>query len=98
MKKLFLFTLLTVSLSSCGGMLRGVTGSTQNALIKQVAVETGCPQENIKIVEMSRNAGAGTFALDVCGERKIYKQIGSVFMSNEEANAFTKKVNEKTTK
>ncbi|MEC4114619.1 hypothetical protein VSO92_10960 [Myroides pelagicus] len=78
MKNLFLFTLLAISITSCGGMLRGVAGSTQNALIKQVAVETGCPQENIKIVEMSRNAGAGTFALDVCGERKIYKQIGGL--------------------
>lgn len=92
MKKLILLTVITITLSSCGGMLRGVTGSTQGALIKQVAVETGCPEEKIKIIEMSRNTGSGTFALDVCGERKIYKQIGSVFMSNEEANKLNEKL------
>ncbi|MDM1328109.1 hypothetical protein [Myroides odoratimimus] len=92
MKKLILLTIVTIFLTSCGGMLRGVTGSTKGALIKQVAVETGCHEEKIKIIEMSRNAGSGTFALDVCGERKIYKQIGSVFMSNEEANKLNEKL------
>lgn len=95
MKKLILLTIVSISLTSCGGIVRGITGASKSSLIKQVAVETGCPKENVKIIEKSRNRGAATYALDVCGERKIYKQIGSVFMSSGEADKMTEKLQNK---
>lgn len=76
----------TMLLTSCGGMIRGMSGATQSTLIKQISVETGCPKDKIKILDMKRNAGAGVFSVDVCGETKIYKQVGTIFMSNEEAS------------
>ncbi len=61
-------------------------GSVKN----QVAVETGCPKENIKLISKSTNffSQNATYAYDACGKRVVYKKVGSVYMRAEDAGSY----------
>ncbi len=89
MKKLIAFTLLSILLS-CGTLNRTVTGSKEIDLIKTVSIEQNCKKENIKIIEKVKKAYSATYALDVCGKRMVYKQVGTVFMESSKADRMVK--------
>ena len=91
MKKCILLLFSVILLTSCGAINRQIFGNTESDLIKQVSIETGCASEKIKVLEKMQNFGNATYALDVCGKRMVYKQVGSVFMTAEEADKLTKK-------
>ncbi len=85
MKRTFLLLSSAVLLSSCGATMRTMSGATSNQLIKQVSVEQGCPKDEIKVLDKQQAAGNATYALDVCGKRMVYKQVGSVFMESSKS-------------
>lgn len=91
MKKVYLIFVSVILLSSCGAINRTVFGNTEKDLVKQVSIETGCSEDNIKIVEKIKNFGNATYSLDVCGKRMVYKQVGSVFMTSEQADKLLNK-------
>jgi hypothetical protein len=76
---------------SCGSVNRKVFGNTEKDLIKQVSIETGCSSDKITVTEKIQNLGNATYALNVCGNRMVYKQIGSVFMKSEELDKLLNK-------
>jgi len=78
MKKLFITSIL-LSMVSCGAYVRTMTGGTSSKLIKTVALETGCKTENIKVLDKVTSVSTGTYTLDVCGKKMIYKQAGGIF-------------------
>jgi hypothetical protein len=82
MKNLLLISSLSIVLLSCGAISRGTTGTTESKLIKIVSVEQGCPVENIKIIDKVKGMGSGSYALEVCGKRMVYKQAGTTFMES----------------
>ena len=87
MRKLVLLGTSCIILSSCmiGVTARTVYGATEKRLIQTVAIEQNCPKDSVKIVDKVKVAGHATYALEACGERKIYTQIGSVFMEASQA-------------
>lgn len=82
MKKLSIL-LLTVFAISCGSLNRTMSGTTTSAVKKQASIEYDCPMENIKVLEKRQHAGNATYALDVCGTRRVYTQIGSVIQEKK---------------
>ena len=89
MRKILL-TLCGISLISCGGTNRAVMGAGENAVVKTVAVEKGCPKEEIKITERIKRLGNATYRVDACGKQYVYKQVGSVIMEAEQADSMFK--------
>jgi len=87
--RVFLF-ILSFAFFSCGAGTRTIGGATSKNLIKQVSVETGCPIEKIMLLDKQQSAGNATYALDVCGNRMVYKQVGSVFLEVSKANEMFK--------
>lgn len=85
MKK-FTVLVFAIALSSCGAATRTMSGSTINNLKKQVSIEQGCDLDKIELLDKQQSAGNATYALDVCGQRMVYKQIGSVFMESAKAD------------
>lgn len=86
MKKIFIL-FLAIGITSCGALNRTVSGATINNLKEQVAIEQGCAEEDIELLDKQQAAGNATYALDVCGKRMVYKQVGSVFMEAAKADA-----------
>lgn len=82
----FTIIIFSIALTSCGAINRTVSGSTINTLKKQVSIEQGCDIDNIELLEKQQAAGNATYALDVCGKRMVYKQVGSVFMESSKAD------------
>lgn len=91
MKKIFYFVATSSVLFSCAALARGTTGATKSKLIQTVSVEQGCAEENIKILNESRNYASATYSLDVCGNRMVYKQVGTVFMQALQADKLLNK-------
>jgi len=92
MKKLFLVSAVLL-LTSCGSVNRTLFGTTEKNLIKTVSIEQNCNQENIKVVDRNKGLHGATYALDVCGKRMVYKQVGSVFMEASKADEMVKSLN-----
>lgn len=86
MKKAIFAVITACTIYSCGAYMRGMSGATKDNLIKTVSIEQNCPIENITIVEEVRRTGSATYALEACGKRVIYKQLGSVFMESSQAD------------
>lgn len=82
MKKLFIASVALLVLS-CGSINRTLTGTTVDAAKKQASVEYGCPVEKIKLIEKTTHTGNATYALDVCGTRRVYTQIGSTLQEKK---------------
>lgn len=78
MKKFLLISLLSAISLSCEATAKATHGTTENKLIKIVSVEQGCPVGDIKVIDKGR----GSYALDVCGKRMVYRQAGSTFMES----------------
>ncbi|WP_395092842.1 hypothetical protein ACF3NR_02205 [Vaginella massiliensis] len=89
MKKI-LFVFCGMSIISCGGLNRTVMGASEPAVIKTVAIEKGCPKEQVKIVERIKRMGNATYRVEACGKQYVYKQVGSVIMEAEQANNILK--------
>lgn len=88
---LFAVVVLSFTLLSCGGVLtRKIFGTTEKNLIETVSIEQNCPAENIKIMQSNKGLHGATYALDVCGKRVVYKQVGSVFMEASKADKMFK--------
>jgi hypothetical protein len=66
--------------------MRTASGATINNLKEQVSIEQGCDIDKIELLEKQQAAGNATYALDVCGKRMVYKQVGSVFMESGKAD------------
>lgn len=80
-KSFVLIVVLSFTFLSCGGVLtRKMFGTTEKNLIETVSIEQNCPAKNIKIIQSNKGLHGATYALDVCGKRVVYKQVGSVFM------------------
>lgn len=78
MKKLLILSLL-ILLSSCN---RLIFGTSIKNLKKQVTIETGCPAQNIKVIQKIRNKGNIKITLSVCGKKMVYKKVDHKFISN----------------
>ena len=87
MKKLLFLTTILMFVS-CGSVTRTMFGVTESTLIKTVSIEQNCEKENIKILDSNKGLHGATYALDVCGKRMVYKQVGSVFMEASKADNF----------
>jgi hypothetical protein len=82
----FTILILAIALTSCGATMRTMSGATIDNLKKQVSIEQGCSVDKIQLLEKQQAAGNATYALDVCGKRMVYKQVGSVFMEAAKAD------------
>lgn len=91
MRKIFFLSIILLFVS-CGSMNRTLFGTTEKNLIKTVSIEQDCEQENIKIVDSNKGLHGATYALDVCGKRMVYKQIGSIFMEASKADKMVEKL------
>ncbi|MCL1691625.1 hypothetical protein CMT57_01565 [Elizabethkingia anophelis] len=85
MKKIVQISTLSLVLLNCGAINRNLFGATESDLIKTVAIDQGCPAENIKILESQKGAYGATYSLDVCGKKMIYKQWGTAFVEASKA-------------
>lgn len=86
MKRILLIFVLSIVLFSCGSTTRIVSGATESKLLKTVSIEQGCSVENLKIVEKVKGVGQATYAIEGCGKKFIYKQVGSVFMESSKSD------------
>lgn len=89
MKKIIV-VLGLMSLISCGSATRTMMGTTEKTLINTVSIEQNCPVENIEVLQKEKGSHGATYALNVCGNRVVYKQIGSVFMESSKAANYIK--------
>jgi len=85
MRKILTIVML-LSIFSCGSVSRTVFGTTEKTLVSTVSIEQGCDKEKIKILDKTKGLHGATYALDVCGKRMVYKQVGSVFMEASQAD------------
>lgn len=78
-KNLFLFSVafMCFSCSPIYNASNKMMGATQNNLIKNISFTTGCPKENIKIIDELKKSSTFIYKLDVCGVTKFYQQIGA---------------------
>jgi hypothetical protein len=54
----------------------------EGSLRKQVAFDTQCPQEKIKIVDaMEAGVGVTKFRLDVCGQEQKWNRMGTSYFA-----------------
>lgn len=90
-KQTSLTVVTSILLLSCGSMVRTFSGATEKNLVKQVSIEQGCPVDSIKIVDRQKSAGNATYALEGCGKRMVYSQVGSVFMESSKKDQMFKK-------
>ncbi len=79
MKKILILILITTFLTSCGPVYKKIT---EKKLIKTVSIEQGCPVENIKIIDKVKVRRGGTYALDVCNKRLVYKKVRGTFIES----------------
>ena len=86
MKKIISIGVLSITFLSCGSVTRTISGATKSTLVKTVSIEQGCPIENVQVIESVQGFHGATYALDVCGKRMVYKQVGSVFMESTKAD------------
>jgi uncharacterized protein YcfL len=91
MKKVIVL-LSVLMLTSCGSASRTMFGTTEKNLINTVSIEQNCPAEKIEILQKEKGLHGATYALNVCGNRVVYKQIGSVFMESSKADATVKSI------
>ncbi len=91
MKKVIVL-LSVLMLTSCGSANRTMFGTTEKNLINTVSIEQNCPSEKIEILQKEKGLHGATYALNVCGNRVVYKQIGSVFMESSKADATVKSI------
>lgn len=94
MKKTLLLLIILLILVSCGSVNRTMFGTTEKNLLKTVSIEQGCDTENIEILEKLKGLHGATYALNVCGTRMVYKQVGSVFMEASKADETVKNLKE----
>ncbi len=88
MKKILLLTtmfFLTISCSSAKYL-----GYDEKSVVKTAAVEHNCPVEKVKVINKIKKLGNSTYLLEICGERKVYKTVGSVIMEKEKVGEFIK--------
>lgn len=89
--RLIVFIVVLLFLTSCSGSVtRAMFGLTEKKLIETVSMEQDCPKEKIKILQSNKGLHGATYALDVCGKRVIYKQVGTVFMEASQTNNMLK--------
>ena len=91
MKKIIFISLLSVTLFSCGSVTRTVSGSTESKLLKTVSIEQNCPVGELKVVERVKGVGQATYAIEGCGKRFVYKQMGSIFMESSKEDSILQK-------
>ena len=51
-----------------------------HGVIKYAAADNQVPVQSVTMIKMSEETGAGTYHLNVNGNRMIYKKMGTVFM------------------
>ncbi|MDV3950027.1 hypothetical protein CMT75_16040 [Elizabethkingia anophelis] len=86
MKNMYLsLGIAILSLTSCGAYVRSISGTTKGNLIKTVALEQGCPEDKVKIIDEVRASASATYYLDACGKKVIYKQQGFYFIEVSQA-------------
>lgn len=76
MKKLFVISVLTLLLSSCGNLSSKMMGGTESNLISYIEMTEECPKDKIVIKDKQKAGGLFNYIVDVCGKEKMYKQVG----------------------
>lgn len=84
MKKGVFLSFAVIAISLTIGC-RSMGKSGLRSLVKVVAVEQDCPEENVKILDSFHKSGGGYYKLEACGKIVRYKKIGSVFMEQKAA-------------
>lgn len=85
MKKITFYSIIALAIFSCKSFVNTTQGATESKLIKTVSIDKNCPVESIKILDKVKNMAHATYALEVCGERVIYQQLGTAFMEKAQA-------------
>lgn len=85
MKNSILFLSLFGALGSCASVVNSTQGSTEKKLIKTVSIDQNCPVDSIRITDKVKNMAHATYALEVCGKRMVYQQLGTAFMEKSKA-------------
>lgn len=85
MKKSLLILGVVISIFSCKSFVNSSQGATEGKLIKTVSIDRNCPVDSIKIIDRVKNMAHATYALEACGERVVYQQLGTAFMEKSQA-------------
>lgn len=85
MKKSLLIILGLIIISSCKSVVNATQGSTEKTLIKTVSIDQNCPVDSIRVTDKVKNMAHATYALEVCGKRMVYQQLGTAFMEKSKA-------------
>lgn len=93
MKKVFVMLSFLI-FASCGSTSRTMFGTTEKNLIKTVSIEQNCPSSKIEILQKEKGLHGATYALNVCGKRLVYKQVGTVFMESSRVDTTVKNIQE----
>jgi hypothetical protein len=57
-------------------------------LVKSATFDHGCPAADIRVLEAGEAAsGAGVFLLDVCGTRRHYTRVGSMYFDRDRSGS-----------
>lgn len=85
MKKSILLLSFFSVIYSCASVVNSTQGATEKTLIKTVSIDQNCPLDSIRVTDKVKNMAHATYAIEVCGKRMVYQQLGTAFM--EKSNA-----------
>lgn len=74
-----------ILISSCASVVNSTQGATEKTLIKTVSIDQNCPVDSIRVTDKVKNMAHATYALEVCGKRVVYQQLGTAFMEKSQA-------------
>jgi hypothetical protein len=77
-----MFRFFTIVVSLCCGASCAAMGftSSRDTLIRTAAFDHDCPPEKIVVLaEQEDGVGAASFKLDVCGTKRAYKRMGTLY-------------------
>jgi hypothetical protein len=95
-----LATLATLLLASgCGAAASQQRSAIDRAeVVMSASFDHDCPPAEIRVLESAQGEGPGTrrFLLDVCGRRRVYKGVGTIFFEAPAPGESTQAVDEWT--
>lgn len=87
--KLVVLVTLAVTTSACAAM---GAGTDRAKLVSTASFDHRCPQEKIAVVAEQDDgmSGTGRYELDVCGAKKRYKRVGTLYYDAETGGPLAK--------
>lgn len=85
MKKILFVMSVGIFITSCKSFVNATQGATETKLIKTVSIDQNCSVDSIKIIDKVKNMAHATYAIEACGKRLVYQQLGTAFMEKSQA-------------